>query len=76
MPAGTRAMMGGADMSDRHKSTFGCGPTSPELLALIERARKHVMTPAEKRAQILSFLRGQTGLTTEEILRVKPELAE
>lgn len=50
--------------------------TPPDLLErLIDAARNHVMTPAEVRAQKISFIRGQTGASTEEILRVLPELA-
>lgn len=38
-------------------------PVSPELLALIERARAHKMTPEEIDAQRRSWVRGQMGLS-------------
>lgn len=60
-------------MQDR---TLGSPPTSPELLALVERAKSHVMTAAERRAQRLSWVRGQTGLSTEQILQIAPALGE
>lgn len=43
--------------------------TSPELLALIERAKDHKMTPEEIDAQRRSWVRGQMGLrlTPEQI---------
>jgi len=43
--------------------------TDPELLALIERAKNHKMTPEEVDAQRRSWVRGQMGLrhTTEQI---------
>lgn len=37
--------------------------TSPELLALIERAKSHKMTPEEIDAQRRSWVRGQMGLS-------------
>lgn len=40
-----------------------CPATSPRLLALIERARHHRMTPAEKAEQRVSFVYGQIGGT-------------
>lgn len=47
----------------------------PLLKRLTEAAQKSAMTPSEVRAQKISFIRGQTGASTEEILRVLPELA-
>lgn len=51
--------------------------TDPALLdRLVEVARTYVMTPAERRAQRRSWVRGQTGLTDKQIIAVMPELAE
>lgn len=51
--------------------------TNPELLdRLIHLARNYKMTPAEIRRQRVSFIRSGTGLSTEEILRIMPHLAE
>ncbi|MCK8785884.1 hypothetical protein M0638_16010, partial [Roseomonas sp. NAR14] len=51
-------------------------PIPEPLDALLARAAAHVMTPAERRAQRLSWIRGMTGRTDAEILRVLPELEE
>lgn len=57
--------------------------TSPELLALLEKARTHVMTPAERIAQKRSWVLGEmmlehpgmSRMLAEEIMdRVLPEL--
>ncbi len=50
--------------------------TDQKLLNLIAAARRHKMTPAEKVAQRLSFIRGQTGFSSDEILAVLPELSD
>jgi hypothetical protein len=42
---------------------------SDELEDLIEQARKHVMTPEEKRAQAISFAYGNGHLEDERITR-------
>jgi hypothetical protein len=52
-----------------------CPPLSPELLALIEKAKRHVMTPEEQRAQRISFVYGQLmdcapHVTKEEVARI------
>lgn len=46
-----------------------CQPTSPELLALLERAAKHVMTPAERRAQTISWVYGNLALEGSKVTR-------
>ncbi|MCK8784253.1 hypothetical protein M0638_07665, partial [Roseomonas sp. NAR14] len=51
-------------------------PIPEPLGALLARAAKHEMTPAGRRAQRLSWIRGMTGRTDAEILRVLPELGE
>lgn len=51
--------------------------TNPDLLSrLVDAARNYVMSPAEIRRQRLSWIRGQSGLSDEVILRVLPELRE
>lgn len=54
---------------------FNCPQTRPDVLALIERVRNYVMTPAEIKAQRLSFVYGQMGhkskLTKDEIRAAK-----
>jgi hypothetical protein len=47
--------------------------TDPELLALIEKARNHVMTPEEFEAQRVSWIIGQMGLTHQEWTREETE---
>lgn len=42
-------------------------PPRPELDALIEKAKAHVMTPAERRAQRISFIVGQTGFDRDRV---------
>ena len=50
--------------------------TDPGLLASLERAANRLMTPAERRAQARSWIRGQTGATDEEIDTHCPDLRE
>lgn len=47
--------------------------TDPELLALIEKARNHVMTPEEVEAQRISWVIGQMGMTHPEWTREETE---
>ena len=41
------------------RMSIGCAETDPELLALLERGRNHVMTPEELAEQRVSFAYGQ-----------------
>lgn len=43
--------------------------TDPKLMAAIERARHHVMTPAERHAQRRSWVVGEMGLEHPEMSR-------
>jgi hypothetical protein len=47
--------------------------TDPELLALIEKAKAHVMTPEEVDAQRISWVIGQMGMTHPEWTREETE---
>lgn len=47
--------------------------TDPELLALLEQARNHVMTPEEFEEQRISFVIGQMGMTHPEWTREETE---
>jgi hypothetical protein len=51
------------------RRTLGCPPARPELEALLERARNHVMTPEEKRAQRRSWVIGEMMLERPEMTR-------
>ena len=42
-------------------------PPNPDLAALLEKARAHVMTPEEKRAQRRSWVRGEMMLEHPEM---------
>lgn len=44
-------------------------PANPELEALLEKARHHVMSPAEIHAQKRSFVIGQMGLSRPDMTR-------
>ena len=44
-------------------------PTDPELLALLERARNHKMTPEELREQRISFVYGNVAFDNPAITR-------
>ncbi len=46
---------------------------SPELLAALERARGHVMSPAERHAQRRSWVIGQMGLSHPDMSRAEIE---
>jgi thioester reductase-like protein len=41
--------------------------TDPELLELLEKARTHVMTPEERRAQMISWVAGELGIENPEL---------
>lgn len=51
------------------RRTLGRAPMRPDLEALIERARHHVMTPEEKRAQRRSWVIGEMMLEHPEMTR-------
>jgi hypothetical protein len=40
-------------------------PISPELAALLEEARRHVMSPEESEAQRQSWVRGEMAIGTD-----------
>ena len=46
------------------------GCPDPYLADLLKRAAKRKMTPAEKRAQRMSFIHGQTGVDKDRILEI------
>jgi hypothetical protein len=48
-------------------------PMSPELQALLERAKKHVMTPEERAAQRRSWVVGELMLEHPEMSREQAE---
>ena len=48
-------------------------PTSPELIALIEKARAHVMTKDEKDAQRKSWVVGELMLEHLDMTRAEAE---
>jgi hypothetical protein len=52
---------------------FGVKP-NPTLDDLIKRAAEHQMGPEERRLQKLSFVRGMTGATDEQIIATCPDL--
>lgn len=45
-------------------------PTDEELLQRLREAKAHEMTPAEKRAQRISFIHGQTGVDKDRISKI------
>ena len=47
--------------------------TDPKLLAALERARNHVMTPAERHAQRRSWIIGEMGIEHPEMSREELE---
>lgn len=53
--------------TERNRRTMGEVKTDPRLLALLERARDHKMTPAEIDAQRRSWVRGEMMLDHPEI---------
>ncbi len=44
-------------------------PTRPELLALIEKSKKHVMTPAEIWDQRVSWVYGNISMSNSRVTR-------
>ena len=48
-------------------------PTDPELLALLDRARNHKMTPEELREQRVSFVYGNVAFDNPTITREQVE---
>lgn len=66
-------------MTDKTRRILKPAPKRPELEALIERARDHIMTIEEKRAQRRSWVIGQMGLShpamsLEELERLVDEV--
>lgn len=60
-------------MSDKTRRMLKPAPVRPELDALLERARHHVMTPEQKRAQRRSWVIGEMGLAHPEMTREEIE---
>jgi hypothetical protein len=72
---------GPSDSAPNHQPHAVSQGTSPELLALIERAKSHVMTPEEQYEQRRSFVRGMCPFNRDyaswcaEVDRLLPPLA-
>lgn len=54
---------------------FNPQPMRPDLAALIERARKHVMTPDERAAQRRSWVKGEFMLEHPEMTEAEVDAA-
>jgi len=66
-------------MTDKTRRMLKPAPARPDLEALLERGRYHVMTPEEKRLQRRSWVIGQMALShpemaLEEIERIVDEV--